>query len=106
MTVQNQSSAKALLDLLSNAWTIDVLKILQNRGTMRFGAIKEEVSGISGRVLAVRLKRMEEFGFVTRYSHPTSPPQVDYTLTTKGNDLCQFLALAEQKADDWIPTAK
>ncbi len=103
MTQHNLTQAKALLDLLSNAWTIDILKALKSHGTLRFGAIKDEVAGISGRVLTVRLKRMEEFGFVNRYSHPTSPPQVDYTLTEKGNELFGFLSLAEEKAAEWVP---
>ncbi len=104
MTKQNLTRTKSLLELLSNAWTLDILKALQSHGTLRFGAIKEEVAGISGRVLTVRLKRMEEFGFINRFSHPTSPPQVDYTLTEKGNELCQFLDLAERKAEDWVPS--
>ncbi len=92
------TQSKALLDLLSNAWTINILEALKAHGTLRFGTIKEQVNGISGRVLTVRLKRMEEFGFVTRYSHPVSPPQVDYTLTDKGKELCEFLSLTEEKA--------
>lgn len=92
-----------LLNLLSNAWTLDILDTLRSSGTMRFGAIKDNVMGISGRVLAVRLKRMEELGFVERFSHPTSPPQVDYTLTDKGKNLCNFLDEVDDRAKNLMP---
>ncbi len=105
MKKNNTSPSATLLNLLSNAWTLDILEVLKTRGTLRFGVIKDEVMGISGRVLAVRLKRLEELGFVQRYSHPTSPPQVDYTLTEGGQELCRMLDEFEDEAKTLLKSA-
>ncbi len=100
---KNQSKVEILMNFLSNAWTVPILLVLEREGTVRFGALRDKVRGISGRVLAVRLKRMEELGYVTRFSHPTSPPQVDYTLSESGKELCKFLSEVKVEAESLIP---
>ena len=51
---------------------------------MRFNELKSKINGISSRMLSVTLKRLEEFGMVTRTIYPEVPPRVEYSLTEFG----------------------
>ncbi len=43
--------------------------------------------GVSPKVLTENLRDMEEDGLLNRRIYPEVPPRVEYTLTTKGEDL-------------------
>lgn len=73
-----------VLDRISDRWTTLVLFVLEERGTLRFSALKAEIEDISQRMLAQTLRRLEQDGLVSRTVYPTSPPRVDYALTPLG----------------------
>jgi DNA-binding HxlR family transcriptional regulator len=74
------------LSLIGGAWTPNIIWYLS--GTpRRFSDLKRDLSGISGKVLTTRLRKLERDGIVTRRVEPTSPPKVIYELTDLGKEL-------------------
>jgi DNA-binding HxlR family transcriptional regulator len=56
-------------------------------GTKRYNELRRAVIGVSPKVLTENLRDMEEDGLLNRRVYPEVPPRVEYTLTTKGEDL-------------------
>ena len=92
-----------LIGRIADKWTLLVLELLEERGTMRFTAIARAVEGISQKMLTQTLRQMERDGLATRTVHPVVPPRVDYALTPLGNSLsaafCGVWTWAERHLD-------
>ena len=76
-----------LIGRVADKWTLLVLELLEEKGTLRFTRIAEQVEGISQKMLTQTLRQMERDGLVIRTVHPVVPPRVDYALTPLGNSL-------------------
>jgi DNA-binding HxlR family transcriptional regulator len=74
------------MTLLGGAWTPNIIWYLSG-GARRFGELRRDIPGISAKVLAARLKVLEEKGVVHREVMATSPPSVEYRLTDLGGEL-------------------
>jgi DNA-binding HxlR family transcriptional regulator len=83
----HQCPLAPLLTLLSGQWTLQIIWVLSTRGATRFGSLKQQVGGISSKVLTDRLRMLELEGLIYRDYNPTVPPEVTYGLTEKGQDL-------------------
>ena len=79
------------MELLGGAWTPNIIWHL-SAGPRRFSHLKRELSPISAKVLAARLRRMVDDGLVTRQVTPSSPPAVSYDLTDLGRELKPAIA--------------
>lgn len=90
-----------LLELLTRPWTLHILWSLSTNGPMRFGVLRNNVAGISSRVLTERLRMLEEKGFVYRHYQPTIPPAVTYGITDRMKDIEKVLAQLEGLARKW-----
>ncbi len=55
--------------------------------TLRFNEIKNEIPGITERMLILCLKELEKDGLIRRIEYSQVPPKVEYCLTSSGNDL-------------------
>jgi DNA-binding HxlR family transcriptional regulator len=75
---------RGVLDRLGDRWTILVLLTLDDYGTLRFTALKAKIPDVSQRMLAQTLRRLEQYGLVSRTVYPSIPPKVEYTLTPLG----------------------
>ena len=80
----NRCPGQDLFDRLGDQWTTIVLVRLDDKGTMRFNELRAKVAGVSQRMLAQTLHRLEEYGLVARTAYPTVPPKVEYALTPLG----------------------
>jgi len=49
--------------------------------------LRDQVDGISHKMLTQNLRMLERNGLVDRTVHPTIPPRVEYTLTEPGRAL-------------------
>ncbi|SEI71660.1 transcriptional regulator, HxlR family [Sphingobium sp. AP50] len=76
-----------LIGRIADKWTLLVLELLEEKGTLRFTEIGRQVEGISQKMLTQTLRQMERDGLLTRTVHPVVPPRVDYALTPLGNSL-------------------
>ena len=90
-----------LMEMLTRTWTLHILWLLSHNGPMRFGALKRAAEGISARLLTVRLRTLEERGFVTRSVRATNPPEVTYIPTSRLRDMNLFMKQLHQLSDKW-----
>jgi DNA-binding HxlR family transcriptional regulator len=77
-------------DLLERRWQLSILYAALT-GALRFSEFAEAVAGISPRMLSERLRDLEAAGLVHRNVIPSSPPTVEYRLTTKGRRLAPII---------------
>ena len=73
-------------------WSILIISILGERGTLRFNELNQQIGNISQKMLTVTLKTLEADGLVSRKMYPQIPPKVEYTLTPLGESLLPFIA--------------
>jgi DNA-binding HxlR family transcriptional regulator len=79
--------ARNIIEQIADKWTILVIDALGTRGEMRFSRLREEIGGVSQKMLTKTLRQLERDGLVSRYVHPVIPPRVDYQLTPIGRSL-------------------
>jgi|SRR5882724_639915 len=82
---------RTVLDNVTSRWAVLVLWALLD-GTMRFSDLRRRVGGVSEKMLAQTLQRLERDGFVHRVAHPVIPPHVDYSLTALGEPAARQVA--------------
>ncbi|MEE4453225.1 helix-turn-helix domain-containing protein [Novosphingobium resinovorum] len=76
-----------LIGRVADKWTMILLEVLEEGGTLRFTQIARAVPDISQKMLTQTLRRMERDGMLTREVHAVVPPRVDYALTPLGASL-------------------
>lgn len=74
------------LGIIGGAWTPNILWYLGGQ-PRRFSELKDDIKGISAKILTARLKKLEADGIVSRMVVPSSPPTVEYSLTELGREL-------------------
>ena len=84
------SLAREIFSDVANKWAFLIIEFL-GQGTLRFGELRDEIGGISHKMLTQNLRMLERNGLVERTVHPTIPPRVDYTLTEAGEGLRQVV---------------
>ncbi len=65
--------AKEMLARIGDKWSVYVIHVLGDAGTLRFNELRGQVDGISQRMLTVTLRGMERDGLVTRRVYPEVP---------------------------------
>ena len=81
--------------LTKGRWSVNILWRIYN-GDNRYGMIKNEVEGISEKMLTQRLKDLEEMGLINREVNNELPPRIEYQLTQSGKEFIPvILALCE-----------
>jgi DNA-binding HxlR family transcriptional regulator len=60
-----------------------------------------EINGISTKVLTERLRLLEAEGIVYREYKSTIPPEVSYSLTTRGTELTEIIGPLNELAKRW-----
>jgi DNA-binding HxlR family transcriptional regulator len=79
-----------------------MIVIALSEGPLRFGALRETVEGISGKVLADTLRDLERDGIVDRIAYNEMPPRVEYELTELGRTLHEPLGALGRWAEQHI----
>lgn len=90
-----------LLEMLTRPWTLHIIWLLSRNGPMRFGAMRRAAEGISARLLTVRLRTLEEKGFVARSVKNTNPPQVTYAPTARLQEMEGFMQQLHSLSEKW-----
>jgi DNA-binding HxlR family transcriptional regulator len=81
--------------VLGRRWTIEVIRELF-LGHTKFNEIQKNVPGVNPRMLALRLKELEELGLIRREVFSTTPVKIDYSLSNLGRDVIPVMyAMAE-----------
>ncbi|MEU9131695.1 helix-turn-helix domain-containing protein [Kitasatospora sp. NPDC048540] len=80
------SLGREIFSDIANKWALLIIEALGER-TLRFGEVRDEIEGISHKMLTQNLRMLERNGLVERTVHPVVPPRVEYTLTGPGQAL-------------------
>jgi DNA-binding HxlR family transcriptional regulator len=86
-----------VLEVLAAKWSALAIGVLE-AGPERFSVLQQRLEGVSPKVLTRTLRRLEEYGFVTRTVFPTVPAKVEYELTDLGRGAARPLAHLR----DWV----
>ena len=76
--------------LIFSKWTVEILTLLQDQGTVRFYDLYKALGGISTATLSKKLGSLEEKEVIQRLVHHTKPPTVRYALTERGTTLLEL----------------
>lgn len=90
----------SIVESIGRRWSSGILLAL-GRGATRFSEIVAVVDGLSDRMLAVRLRELEQSGLVDRLVEPTVPVTVRYRLSARGRDLLASLQPLAQHGERW-----
>lgn len=95
----NGAGIRETLDRVGDKWSVLVIGILA-AGPLRYGALRDQVPGISQRMLTLTLRHLERDGLLTRTVYPAVPPRVEYELTPLGEGLRETVYAFVQWATD------
>jgi DNA-binding HxlR family transcriptional regulator len=82
---------QASLGVLGRKWTMLILRDIGFRKIDRFNRLLESIPGLTPRVLSMRLRELEEEGFIECVENNVSPMVVRWALTEKGRDVLPIL---------------
>jgi DNA-binding HxlR family transcriptional regulator len=83
-------AARTALERVTDKWAVLLILLLKER-PYRFNQMRRTVGGVSQKMLTQTLRNLERDGLVRREVYATTPPQVEYTLTPLGLELCRAL---------------
>jgi DNA-binding HxlR family transcriptional regulator len=79
------------LTRVTSKWAPLLLAALSDGEPLRWNELRRRAAGITEKMLAQTLRRLEDDGYVHREAKPVVPPHVEYSLTTDGEELAQLL---------------
>ncbi|MGW9175476.1 winged helix-turn-helix transcriptional regulator [Streptomyces decoyicus] len=80
------SLAREIFSDVANKWAFLIIESLGEH-TLRFSELRNEIEGVSHKMLTQNLRMLERNGLIQRTVHPVVPPRVEYTLTEAGQAL-------------------
>ncbi|QYR23915.1 helix-turn-helix transcriptional regulator [Paenibacillus sp. sptzw28] len=78
------------LDVIGGKWKVLILWYLLWE-TRRFSQLERLIPQVSQKVLAEKLRELEESGLIERRVYPVVPPRVEYSLTEGGQSIRPLL---------------
>ncbi|WP_148716119.1 winged helix-turn-helix transcriptional regulator [Chitinolyticbacter meiyuanensis] len=93
-----------LEDVVGCKWSVSVLLAVAD-GITRPGALERAIEGISTKVLSERLRKLGQYGLISKTSYAELPPRTEYALTDYGRQLIDILSQIRQ-LDSRIGTGK
>lgn len=76
-----------VINVISKKWALLIIATIGNNEKIRYNEIMRNLSSISPKTLADRLKELERFGLIKREVFEQIPPRVEYSLTKDGVEL-------------------
>lgn len=99
---QDRSTPRAerkLEDVVGCKWSVSVLQAIAH-GVNRPGALERHIAGISAKVLAERLRKLTDYGLLSRQVHPEVPPRTEYALSAAGEKLIAIVERIHELDDE------
>lgn len=97
--------SRAVLEHSTGRWGALVL-ISLTHGPTRFAEIRRSVDGISDRMLAQTLQRLEAHGLVSRTAYDRANSRVDYALTPMGAPIAEQLVALVAVIERQLPAIR
>ncbi|MGC3977994.1 MAG: helix-turn-helix domain-containing protein [Paludibacteraceae bacterium] len=88
---------RCILSRIGDKWSVLIITLLGEAGTLRFGEIKNNLGDISQKMLTATLRSLEADGLISRKAYMEIPPRVEYELTELGKNLLPLLV----NLSDW-----
>ena len=79
--------SRDVLDQIGSKWAVLVIGELGRHGARRFTQLRDQLSGVSEKMLTQTLRTLERDGMVLRTVYPEAPIRVEYQLTPLGQTL-------------------
>ena len=96
------SETSQLRKLITKRGTLEILMPLCcTTNPVRYLKFRKSMKGFSSKTLAIRLKELEKNGILSRKSYNEIPPRVEYTLTSKGQELIESIISLLQWMKKW-----
>jgi DNA-binding HxlR family transcriptional regulator len=96
------SETAKLRNLITKRGTLEILiPLCCTTNPVRHKQFRQALKGFSTRTLSIRLKELEKSGILERHRYNEIPPRVEYTLTTKGQELVESVANILQWMRKW-----
>jgi DNA-binding HxlR family transcriptional regulator len=90
------------VELIGRRWTGAIVSMLLT-DSRRFAELAATIPDLSDRMLAERLRELEQEGIVERTVTPTIPVRVEYSLTPMGRALEASIRALGEWAEKWLP---
>lgn len=92
------------LQVIGSKWAFCVISQLYY-GPQRFNQLRRNLSGISIKSLTDVLRHLEHYNIVDRQVFPTTPINVEYSLTEKGREYRSVLLQMREWGEKWTEAA-
>jgi DNA-binding HxlR family transcriptional regulator len=93
---------EASLGVLGKKWTIPIIRDIGVYDRDRFSLLLKSLPNIPPKILATRLKQLEQQGFLTKYVEKSVPPMiVRWSLTEKGLDAIRIGMMLAAFGSKW-----
>ncbi|MEU6039873.1 MULTISPECIES: winged helix-turn-helix transcriptional regulator [Actinomadura] len=89
--------SRVVLNHVANRWGTLIVTSL-HQGPMRFHQLRDNIGGISEKMLSQNLRLLIRDGLIDRTVESSTPPRVSYALTPLGRELASLL----RTLIDWI----
>lgn len=86
----SKSPVNITLKVIGGKWKPLILWSLSQE-TLRFSELKEQITGVTQKMLTQQLKELERDGLIKRKVYPVVPPKVEYSITSYGRTLQPIL---------------
>jgi DNA-binding HxlR family transcriptional regulator len=96
-----------LRNLITKRGTLEILiPLCCTTNPVRHKQFRNALKGFSTRTLSIRLKELERGGILEKHRYNEIPPRVEYTLTTKGQELVESIVSLLQWMRKWSNSKK
>ncbi len=102
LSLDERSAYQRLEDVVGCKWSAAVIGALQ-RGVTRPGKLERYIPGISTKVLTERLRKLMDYGLITREERAGRVQHVDYNLTPTGVKLADIIEQLHALQAEHVP---
>lgn len=94
-----ESPLQYAVSAVGGKWKMRILWALRSGEPMRYGEIRQQVSGITDMMLSQSLRELSVSGLAERRQYQEIPPKVEYRITPAGEGLIPALELMRAWAE-------
>ena len=102
LTIDERSAYRRLEDVVGCKWSAAVVGALK-RGVTRPGKLERYIPGISTKVLTERLRKLRDYGLITREELAGKVQHVEYSLTPTGLKLAGIIEQLHALQAEHVP---
>lgn len=99
--MQEKCEVLDIWEVLGKRWSLNILRNLSAKDSIRFNELKRLLHGISSTVLSERLRELELEGLIYKKIYAEIPLRVEYSLTVRAKDLEPILHSLANWVNKW-----